>query len=208
MDFTQLLFYFLVIIPSAIVHEVAHGLAAYFLGDDTAKQAGRLTLNPIPHIDLFGTIILPVGLLLLSSGSFIFAYAKPVPYNPFRLRSELDEVKVALAGPLANFMLALIFGVLARVAYASMAFHGLALFFALIVIANIGLGIFNLLPIPPLDGSKLFYLFIPKENLAVRSFLNQYGMFILLFFIIFGFRLIWPVIIWLADLLLGSASLF
>lgn len=208
MDFTQLLFYFIVIIPSAIVHEVAHGLAAYLLGDDTAKQAGRLTLNPLPHIDPFGTIILPVGLLLLSGGSFIFAYAKPVPYNPFRLKSERDELKVALAGPLSNFILALFFSLLARLAFASAAFHGMALFFALIVIANIGLGIFNLLPIPPLDGSKLFYLFIPKENLAARAFLNQYGTVILLFFVIFGFRLIMPVIIWLADLLLGPATVF
>lgn len=208
MTIYQILFYFLIIIPSAIVHEVAHGVAALWLGDDTAKRAGRLTLNPIAHIDFLGTILMPIFLLIFSGGSFVFAYAKPVPYNPFNLKSERDELKVALAGPGSNIILALLFSLLARLAYAMPNFAAMAGFFALIVIANIGLAIFNLLPIPPLDGSKLLYLLIPKENLQMRVFLNRYGMIILIFFIFFGFRFIFPLIIWLNDLFLGPASLF
>lgn len=208
MGISQLLFYFLIIIPSAMVHEVAHGLAALALGDDTAQKAGRLTLNPLVHIDIFGTILMPVFLLLFSGGSFMFAYAKPVPYNPYNLKSEKDEVKIALAGPLSNFILAGFFALLARSIYTLPIIGGLSAFLALIVIANIGLAIFNLIPIPPLDGSKLLYLLIPKRDIQLRLFLNQYGFIFLMFFILFGFNYIFPIIIFLTRLFLGPLSLF
>jgi len=207
MSIFQLLFYFLIIIPSAVIHEVAHGLTAFWLGDDTAKRAGRLTLNPIAHIDLFGTILMPVFLLLITRGAFLFAYAKPVPYNPYNLKSETDELKVALAGPASNIIVAIVFSVIARFFYSVPSLSSISIFLAFIVIANIGLAIFNLLPIPPLDGSKLLYLFIPKENQQLRAFLNQYGMFILLFFLFFGIELIFPIMTWLSRLFLGHVSL-
>ena len=203
MSIFQLLFYFLVIIPSAVVHEVAHGVVAYWLGDDTARRAGRLTLNPIAHIDWFGTLIMPISLLVFTKGSFLFAYAKPVPYNPYNLKSETDELKVALAGPVSNILLAVVFAIFARVAFSIPSMSHIAFFFALIVKANISLAIFNLVPIPPLDGSKLLYLFIPKENYQLRAFLNQYGMVILLFFIFFGFEIIIPIVNLIVKLLLG-----
>ena len=203
MNIFQLLFYFIIIIPSAIVHEVAHGLAALWLGDDTAKRAGRLTLNPIAHIDLWGTILLPVFLLIFTKGAFIFAYAKPVPYNPYNLKTGLDELKVSLAGPAANFLLAAVFAAIARLIYLSPTVGGMAYFFSLIVMANIALAVFNLLPIPPLDGSKLLYLFIPKENLVLRQWLNQYGIIILLAMLFIGFDFIQPVISFLNQLFLG-----
>ena len=203
MSIFQLLFYFLVIIPSAVVHEVAHGVVAYWLGDDTARRAGRLTLNPIAHIDWFGTLIMPISLLVFTKGSFLFAYAKPVPYNPYNLKSETDELKVALAGPVSNILLAGVFAIFARVAFSIPSMSHISFFFALIVKANISLAIFNLVPIPPLDGSKLLYLFIPKENYQLRAFLNQYGMVILLFFIFFGFEIIIPIVNLIVKLLLG-----
>lgn len=203
MSIFLLVFYFLVIIPSAVVHEVAHGVVAYWLGDDTAQRAGRLTLNPIMHIDTFGTLIMPIFLLIFTQGSFLFAYAKPVPYNPYNLKSETDEVKVALAGPLSNILLAGIFAIFARIALSIPSISHLSFFFALIVTANVGLAIFNLVPIPPLDGSKLLYLLIPKENYQLRAFLNQYGMVLLLFFIFFGFRSIIPLIHLIVKLMLG-----
>lgn len=203
MDFFQLIFYFLIIIPSAVVHEVAHGLAAYWLGDDTAKRAGRLTLNPAAHIDMFGTILLPL-LFVLSRTGLLFAYAKPVPYNPYNLKSEVDELKVALAGPISNFIIAGSFAVVARLLNTVPSISNAAVLLSILVYANIALAIFNLVPIPPLDGSKLLYLLIPKENYQIRAFLNQYGMFLLLFFVFFGVGIIAPVIGIITNFFLGN----
>lgn len=199
----KILVYFLIIIPSVVIHEVAHGSAALLLGDDTAKKAGRLTLNPISHIDLFGTIILPLSMILLSTG-MLFGYAKPVPYNPYNLKSEKDELKVALAGPLSNFIIAGIFSIFGRIILNINNLEMVGVLFGLIAVINIGLAIFNLIPIPPLDGSKLLYLLIPKENFHIRELLDRYGLFLLLFFIFFGIRFISPIYILLSRLFLGS----
>ncbi|MFH1713489.1 MAG: site-2 protease family protein [Candidatus Jacksonbacteria bacterium] len=199
----KILVYFLVIIPSVIIHEVAHGVVALWLGDDTAKRAGRLTLNPISHIDFFGTIILPLSMIFLSTG-MMFGYAKPVPYNPYNLKSEKDELKIALAGPLSNFIFACVFSIFGRIIFNVYSLEKAAILFGLVALINIGLAIFNLIPIPPLDGSKLLYLIIPKENVQLRAFLDRYGLFLLLFFIFFGIRFISPVYILLSRLFLGS----
>jgi len=199
----KILVYFLIIIPSVVIHEVAHGSAALLLGDDTAKKAGRLTLNPISHIDLLGTIILPLSMILLSTG-MLFGYAKPVPYNPYNLKSEKDELKVALAGPLSNFIIAGIFSIFGRIILNINNLEMVGVLFGLIAVINIGLAIFNLIPIPPLDGSKLLYLLIPKENFHIRELLDRYGLFLLLFFIFFGIRFISPIYILLSRLFLGS----
>ena len=149
-DFQSNLFLYVIIILSAIVHEYAHAWAALAQGDSTAKYEGRLTLNPIAHIDLWGTVIMPLALLFFF-GMF-FGYAKPVPINPYNFKDQRwGMVWVSLAGVLSNFFLAIVFGLFIRFV------PGFFLnpFLALIVLVNIWLGLFNLLPIPPLDGSKL-----------------------------------------------------
>lgn len=199
MNLINLVYYFIIIIPSAIIHEIAHGAMALHLGDPTARDAGRLTLNPLAHIDVWGTILMPISLFLISGGSFMFAYAKPVPYNPYNIKNKYGELLVAIAGPISNFVLAVIFAL----SYRFLPFNELAhSFLSILVFANIALAIFNLVPIPPLDGSKILYLFIPKENFALRIFLEKYGWFILLFFLFFGFSFIAPIISFIYDLLI------
>lgn len=211
-----------ILIFSIIVHEVGHAWMANRLGDPTAKNLGRLTLNPIPHIDLFGSILLPL-FFLLSGSSFLLAWAKPVPYNPYLIRDKkYGDLKVAIAGPATNIILASFFGLLARflpislnlksslvVSYFSsdfdyiisaMAGNILVVIFVMAIIfcfLNLLLAFFNLVPIPPLDGSKIFSNFLP-ERIKMKFFaLERYGMFILLFFLMFGlFRLLlYPIIL-------------
>jgi len=154
------IFLIVIIIFSAIIHEVMHGVAADRLGDPTARYAGRLTLNPIPHIDMFGSIILPV-MLALSHSPFFFAWAKPVPYNPYNLRpGRFSEAIVAGAGPFSNVVIALIFGLILRMHLFDSPVN--AVFF-LIVVVNVMLAIFNMIPIPPLDGSKVLEAFLPRS---------------------------------------------
>ncbi len=162
----QVLFLYIIIVISAVVHECAHGATAYYLGDSTAKDAGRLTLNPLVHMDLFGTVILPV-FLLLTSGIFI-GYAKPVPYNPSNLRDKkYGSLKVALAGPLSNLFIALVFGLFLRF-FSQFILTNSAIpqiflsLITIIVIINIALALFNMIPFPPLDGSKVLYDLFPK----------------------------------------------
>lgn len=163
MQFADTLFLIVIIIFSAVIHEVMHGVAADRLGDKTARYAGRLTLNPIPHLDPFGSIILPL-ILAFSGASFFFAWAKPVPYNPFNLRSDglfarFSEAIVAGAGPLSNLAIALFVGLLLRIVQWP---AEVAAIFFLVVLVNIMLFLFNLIPIPPLDGSKVLSAFLPS----------------------------------------------
>ena len=201
----NLLFFFFVIIPSAIIHEYAHAWAADQLGDPTAKQAGRLTLNPLAHIDIWGTILMPILLFLLSGGKFLFAYAKPVPFNPYNLRNQKhDSGLVALAGPLANLIIALIFGLIIRFS----ATTSLISLLGIIVYANILLAIFNLLPIPPLDGSRILFAFLPSRFRHYEIVMQRYGFFILFLFIFFGFQIIFPIIFSIYKLIVGQPFIF
>ena len=200
MSFLNLIFYFIIIIPSSIIHEYAHGWMADQLGDPTARYAGRLTLDPRAHIDWWGTILMPLLLFVATGGRFLFAYAKPVPYNPYNLRSQKwGPALVGLAGPLANFLLAAAFALVIRIMPAS----PLTPFLGTIVYANALLMIFNLVPIPPLDGAKVLYTLLPDSAQSVRIFLDRYGFMILLFFVFFLFELIAPVIDGLFKLLVG-----
>ncbi len=159
-----------------IFHEVSHGLVAYYLGDPTAKYAGRLSLNPIKHIDLWGTIIIPI-LLIASNAGFVFGWAKPVPVNYYNLKAgKWGPVLVALAGPSTNFLLLCISGLLFRISPAG---TSLPFLFATIGLINGILMLFNLIPMPPLDGSKILYLFLEKRPDIIQK-LEQYGMFVLL----------------------------
>ncbi len=160
MDIFSIVFIASVIIFSVIVHEVMHGVAADYLGDPTARYAGRLTLNPIPHIDFIGSIVLPI-LSALSPGVFLFGWAKPVPYNPYNLRRApyWGEAIVAIAGPASNLALAVVFGLLIRLQI----LPGVADLFMYVVAVNVSLLILNLIPVPPLDGSKIFSAILPKS---------------------------------------------
>lgn len=200
MDIELALFQVVVLIFSAIIHEVAHGAMANYLGDPTAKNLGRLTLNPTKHIDFFGSILLPMLLVLIRS-PIIFGWAKPVPYNPLFLRDpKRGAAYIAVAGPLANFSVAIILGMVLRIAALPDAF---AMALEIIIFINVLLGVFNLVPIPPLDGSKLMFAFFGKRHAALERFLEQNGMLILLLFIFFGFRLLMPVIMVLFRLFAG-----
>jgi Zn-dependent protease len=229
-EIVLIVFYLAILIYSVIIHEISHGVVALWLGDLTAKYAGRLNLNPMKHIDPFGSVILP-AILMVSTG-FAFGWAKPVPYNPYNLRNQKwGPVLVALAGPATNFIIATIATVIAMLVplgslaksdivsrfYAiisgrgafmesfqlfgealSGSFGGVVFGLLLMIIFwNVILGCFNLLPIPPLDGSKLLYtLFRIPER--VELMLEQYGLF-LLFIIIFFFS--YPVSVFIYTVL-------
>lgn len=160
-------FLYLTIVFSATFHEYAHGWMAYRLGDTTAKYAGRLTLNPLAHLDPIGTVLMPL-FLMFTAGIFI-GWAKPMPYNPYNFRdAKYGSLKVGAAGPLANFIIAVILGLVIRFAdvypAASAYFPQMfADFLGLIVRVNIFLGLFNLMPFPPLDGSKVFADLFPRQ---------------------------------------------
>jgi Zn-dependent protease len=177
-----------VFVLSVIVHEAAHGLMALWCGDATAREHGRLTLNPIPHVDLMGSIVLPV-LLFLFRAPFLFGWAKPVPVDHGRLRHPRnDAVKVALAGPASNGLLALVFAALARLAPESGAAGSWAAFFAPLremalagVVWNCALGLFNLIPIPPLDGSWVLMRFLRLRHVLALNRFRFVGIVLVMF---------------------------
>lgn len=199
----DLVFQIAILIMSVVIHEVSHGYAASFLGDQTAKYQGRLTLNPLKHLDFVGSLLVPV-LLYISKVGIIFGWAKPVPYNPYNLKSgRWSEAIVAFAGPAANLFIAILFGSFLRIGAANFANPAFVEIVSLIVFINILLAIFNLVPIPPLDGSKLIFAFFPDRSYQIRGFFESYGLILILFFIFFLWQFIFPIIIWLFRLITG-----
>jgi len=187
-----IIFIIIVLFFSVVIHEVAHGSMAYYLGDNTAKVMGRLTLNPLKHIDLFGTIILPLLLVVAYSVSGtvgpVVGWAKPVPINPYNFRDKKwGSLKVALAGPSTNFLMALIFSLLIRFFNVSAALGNL---FGLIALYNFAWAIFNLIPLPPLDGSWILFSFLPQRFGRFKNWLLHYGFYLLIFFCFFGLNAI------------------
>jgi Zn-dependent protease len=155
----DIVFTVLVLAFSAILHEVAHGYMANWLGDPTARLAGRLTLNPLKHIDPVGSLILP-AILAITHSPFLIGYAKPVPYNPYNLRGKYDEALVAGAGPATNLLIVLLFGLSIRY-FGGMMTQTTLEAFAVITYINLLLALFNMVPIPPLDGSKVLSGILP-----------------------------------------------
>jgi len=177
-----------ILLFSVIAHELAHGYVAHSLGDPTAKYAGRLTLNPLKHLDPFGSVILPL-LLFIAGSPFLFGWAKPVPVNPYNFTDKkYGEIKVSIAGPASNFALAIFFGLILRfIPDAILASNqGIAIALSYIVAINIWLAIFNLIPVPPLDGSWILFSFLPIQLEYVKTFLKQYGIVILVLLILFA----------------------
>jgi Zn-dependent protease len=194
------IFTIVALIISAIVHEYMHGWMANELGDPTAKNAGRLTLNPLAHLDLWGSIVLPI--FLYFSTGFIFGYAKPVPYNPYNLRDpKYDPVKVALAGPLSNLALAIFFGLFIR--FVPIGNEFLISLLGVIVVINLILFIFNMIPLPQLDGSRVIFPFLPKplQEFYVRA--ESFGMIIALIFILLAFPFVSVAVNFLFKLMAG-----
>jgi len=180
------IFEIVILILSAVVHEVSHGYAAYLQGDNTAQRAGRLTLNPLKHLEWFGSLILPAISYFL--GGFIIGWAKPVPYNPYNLRNQRwGEALVAAAGPLANISIAIVLGLLVR--------QGILVgALSVIVFINLILATFNLMPVPPLDGSKILFNLFPNKLYKIRGFLERNSLILIIIFIVFLWQFILPLI--------------
>ncbi len=207
-EIVLIIFYLIILLYTIIIHEVFHGWAALALGDKTAKYAGRLNLNPINHIDLWGSILVPLMILLATGFKFAFGWAKPVPYNPYNLKNQKwGPALVAIAGPGINIFIALVAALIARLiaipyflksdiihnfdnwAEVSPVISGSvgAIFFEILIIIifwNALLAFFNLIPIPPLDGSKLLFSVLPMK-METMIFLEQFGFIFLIFFILF-----------------------
>jgi Zn-dependent protease len=189
---------------SIILHEVAHGYAAYRLGDPTAAHSNRLTLNPVAHIDLFGSIILPV-ILIVTGSPVLLGWAKPVPINPYYFRNLKQGIMITgAAGPLTNFALALVAGLLFQVVAPLSEVFGW--FLAYFCATNVALGVFNLIPIPPLDGSRVLYGLLPRGLDDQYISIERYGIFILFGLLWLGTldRIIYPISMAILRLLLGS----
>lgn len=192
-----------ILIMSVVIHEVSHGLAARYYGDKTAEYQGRLTLNPIKHIDPIGSVLVPLLLFFTNSG-ILFGWAKPVPYNPYNLRpGRWSEAAVAGAGPLSNLILALIFAIFFRFGVEMGLSPATLHITALIVSINILLMVFNLMPVPPLDGSKLLFALFPDNLYRFRHLFEKYGLVLVLIFIFFVWQLVTPLVSLLVGLFLG-----
>jgi len=201
------IFSLVILLFSVIAHELAHGWVAYSLGDPTAKYAGRLTLNPLKHLDPFGSIILPL-LLFIAGSPFLFGWAKPVPINPYNFRDKkYGEIKVSIAGPASNILLAVIFGLILRFIPNEIILNnpGIEIALGYIVAINIWLALFNLIPIPPLDGSWILFSFLPDSLQNIQIFLRQYGILILVLLILFAGSLWFSITSILFQLITGHA---
>ena len=199
------LFEIAVLIFSVVIHEVAHGYAALALGDHTAEHEGRLTLNPAKHIDPFGSVILPAVSYLL--GGVIVGWAKPVPYNPHHLRNrKWGPAMVGMAGPAANIMLALVFGLAVRFSamQVSAFWASFSAIAGTVALLNLTLAFFNLVPIPPLDGSKVLFALLPLRFRGIMVFLEQYGFILLLLFIFFLSGILLPIVSLFFRLIVGA----
>lgn len=203
MGATDIVFYILILLFSIVIHEVSHGYMAEYFGDDTARKAGRLTMNPLKHIDPFGSVLLP-AILILTRAPFFFGWAKPVPYDPNNLRNlRWGSFWVAAAGVLSNIFIAILFGLIIRL---SLPMDLPASFYFIttsIVLINLALALFNLMPIPPLDGSKILFSLLPASAQPVIEFLEQYALILLLLFIIFFADYLYPILVLLYQLITG-----
>lgn len=202
--------FFIAVIVAITIHEFAHAWMANRLGDPTARLEGRLTLNPIKHLDPLGTLVMVVSIFAAGMG---FGWGRPVPVNPYNLKHKNGDMWVSLAGPFSNFILALAIALVFALIPATIA-SGWSLDFVnlirILISVNVALGIFNLLPIPPLDGSKVLFSLLPPGKNEIRTFLERYSLIIFFFLIFFGLSILGQIsrfivqIIWLLANLINS----
>jgi len=197
-------FQIFILVFSVMIHEISHGLMALAWGDKTAQYEGRLTLNPLRHIDWFGSVILPL-ILFVSQAGFMLGWAKPVPYNPYNLRNrKVAEPMVAFAGPLSNLIVAIFFGLIIRGLVYFGVYSNLITIFSFVILLNVSLAVFNLIPIPPLDGSKIISAFLPVgKRFAFSNFAGRYGIIIIIAIVFLLPDFITPIITKIFSLIVG-----
>lgn len=200
---TLAIFSILILVMSVTIHEFAHGIAALWQGDPTAKLAGRLTINPIKHLDLVGSFIIPLICVLLPGG-LVLGWAKPVPVNPYNFRNRrFGEAIVAFAGPLSNIIIALILGLFLRFQAENLTQNMIQLL-VVAVLTNIVLAVFNLVPLPPLDGSKILYSIFPDSMGRFIQIIEKYGLIVTFIFIFAFIQVLDPVIRLIFNLIVGA----
>lgn len=199
---STIIFEIIVLIFSAIAHEYMHGWAAFRLGDSTAKDAGRLTMNPLAHLEWFGSFFLPL-VMVVTKMPFVFGWAKPVPYNPYNLRDKrYGDAKVALAGPAANLLIAIFFGLFLRFfPIFNLNFSGLLV---IIIYINLILAVFNLVPLPPLDGSKILACFLPADWRQRYLEMERVGFIFIILFVMLAGSLMIPIVDFLFHIIVGA----
>jgi Zn-dependent protease len=202
-DPTSIIFSIIVLIFSVVAHEVSHGYMAQYLGDPTARLAGRLTMNPLKHVDPVGSVAVPVVTAMMPGG-FVFGWAKPVPYNAYNLRDHVwGEAKVALAGPMTNLGIAFVFGILLQF-FGNLLSPDVQTIMHLIVYINVILTVFNLVPIPPLDGSKVLLSALPLRYRYIGEYLERYSLVLILIFAFFLWQFFLPVVRLIYQVLVGA----
>ncbi|MDP3962350.1 MAG: site-2 protease family protein [bacterium] len=190
-----------VLIMSVVLHELSHGYVAEMLGDPTPRLQGRLTINPIKHLDFLGSFIVP---LLTSLAGFPFGWAKPIQWNPYNVKNRrLGELLISIAGPASNILIAVVFGLLIRFGAESLP-QSFLVISAYIVIINITLAVFNLIPIPPLDGSKVLFSLLPPYMSHFRAGYERYSLFLVLILLFVLWKYIAPIIPFFFQLITGT----
>ena len=203
MDILTLIVSIIILVMSVVIHELSHGYTAELLGDPTPRLQGRLTLNPLKHLDMFGSVIVPI---ITSFAGFTFGWAKPVQWNPYNVKNKRwGELLISIAGPAANFIIAIVFGLIIRFFDTSLpaSFIQIAVY---IVAINISLGIFNLIPLPPLDGSKVLFSILPPSMIEIRQAIERYSIFLFLIVIFFLWKFVEPIILIVFKLITGMGA--
>ncbi len=201
MDSLTFIISLIILIMSVVIHELSHGYTAELLGDPTPRLQGRLTLNPLKHLEVFGSLIVPV---LTSIAGFTFGWAKPVQWNPYNVKNKKwGELIISIAGPLSNLLIAIVFGLVIRLFGISLplSFVEIASY---VVAVNIVLAVFNLIPIPPLDGSKVLFSLLPPNMSNIRVVFEKYSIFLFLIVIFFLWRFVEPIIPFIFKVIVGG----
>jgi Zn-dependent protease len=190
----------IILVMSIVLHELSHGYVAELFGDPTPRLQGRLTLNPLKHLDLFGSVIVPI---ITALSGFAFGWAKPIQWNPYNVKNvRVGELVISLAGPAANILIAVVFGLVIRLGAETFSGAFLAIS-AYIVGFNVSLAVFNLIPVPPLDGSKILFSLLPPTMSHVRENIERYSVFLILIFIVFLWKFVEPIIPFFFRLITG-----
>ena len=201
MESITLIFSIIILVMSVVIHELSHGYTADILGDPTPRLQGRLTLNPLKHLELFGSLIVP---LITSMAGFTFGWAKPVEWNPYNVKNKrVGELLISLAGPLSNFLIAFVFAFVIRKFDTVLPLSFMQISYYVIAI-NITLAVFNLVPIPPLDGSKVLFSLLPPSMVWVREWLERYSLILFFIIIFFLWKFIEPIIPYIFKVIVGA----